>query len=238
MKDSHFASRRLLLVILLIAFALRIYLLNTQSLWWDELKTVERATISLQEMLADLISKRNHMPLYFLLMRIWILLGQSPFVVRFFSVIWGLLSVAEIYRLGRLLSGQVAGILAALLLALAPFHIWYSQEARMYTILPLALLLAHDFLLLAVRKGNGRYWFGYGLAMLVALFLHYFAVFVLLAHYVFFALHFRKLRTAALRWFVTTLLVGGLAAIWVTGRCHHPRLRRFHPWLDKSDSLV
>ncbi|MCA9935338.1 MAG: glycosyltransferase family 39 protein [Ardenticatenaceae bacterium] len=223
MKRSDFYGRLLLLTILFFAFGLRLYRLGDQSMWWDELKTLERATIPLQDLLADLISKRNHMPLYFLLMHPWVLVGQSAFILRFFSVIWGTLSVAEMYRVGRLVAGRAGGIVAALLLAVAPFHVWYSQEARMYTLLPFALLLAHDFLLQIVRREgeDGRspsisLWLGYTLAMLVALYVHYFAIFIILAHYTYFAFHFRQMRKVALHWFIAAFVVGAFAAVWGT----------------------
>lgn len=216
MKRSHHLRYLLLIILLLLAYALRVNNLGNQSLWWDELKTLERATLPIKDMLVDLISKRNHMPLYFFIMRSWVLFtGQSAFTLRYFSLVWGLLSVAEMYRLGRMIGGQAVAVVSALLMAVAPFHVWYSQEARMYTMLPFALLVANDFFLQALRNRNRFYWVGYGIAMLSATYIHYFALFIFAAHYAFFALHIRQLRQAAVRWFIVTAAVGGLTIIWM-----------------------
>jgi 4-amino-4-deoxy-L-arabinose transferase-like glycosyltransferase len=207
--------RAFLILIILLAFSLRLYHLDGQSMWWDEIKTWRRAIMPVGDMLADLIRKQGHLPLYFLLMRPWAAIGQNAFVLRFFSVIFGVLTVAEMYRFGRLAANRSIGTIAAFLLAVAPLHVWYSQEARMYTLLPFVLLVAHDFLLRAMRQGNMRHWLGYGVAMLVAFYTHYFTVFVLFAHCLYFILHLRQMRSAAVRWFLAAGGLGALAAIWV-----------------------
>ena len=60
-----------LVLILLLAFGLRLSGLNNQSLWWDELKTVQRAAMSAPELMTDLAGHRAHLPFYFLLMQLW-----------------------------------------------------------------------------------------------------------------------------------------------------------------------
>ena len=134
-----------LLLILLLAFALRLYGLANQSLWWDELKTWERATVPLNQMLTNLIGIRDQVPLYYWMMRFWRTIGTEPTILRLISVYFGTLSIPLVYKIGRRLDGQATGLLSAFLLAISPFHIWYSQEVRMYTLLPA---------LLAVFGGN------------------------------------------------------------------------------------
>ena len=88
-----------LIGILLLAFGLRLHALDSQSLWWDELKTVQRATMTLPDLLADLTRNRAHLPFYFLLMRGWSLfMGNSAFSVRYFSVLWGVLGVTAVFQ--------------------------------------------------------------------------------------------------------------------------------------------
>jgi hypothetical protein len=94
-----------LLVILLLAFGLRLYGLATQNLWWDELKTWERAAMPLNEMLTDLIAIRDQMPLYYWLMRFWAQIGTDAVILRLFSVYLGTASVAFLYQIGRRLGG-------------------------------------------------------------------------------------------------------------------------------------
>ena len=59
--------KSLVWLIVLLGFGLRVWLLDGQSLWWDEAKTVDRAFMSLPELFPDILSKRHHLPLYFLL---------------------------------------------------------------------------------------------------------------------------------------------------------------------------
>jgi hypothetical protein len=165
-------------------------------------------------MFDDLLVVRNHVPLYFLLMRPWAALGESEFILRLFSVIWGTLSVALMVPVGRLLAGERVGLIAAVILATSPFHIWYSQEARMYTFLAFLVLLAHWFLIRNLHRPTAANWVGYGLAMAAAVYTHYLALLVLVAHYTFFSLHYRRLRREFRSWLATSLLVGLAFAAW------------------------
>ncbi|HRQ41359.1 MAG TPA: glycosyltransferase family 39 protein [Chloroflexota bacterium] len=203
-----------LTAVLWLGFGLRLYRLDGQSLWWDEMATVARAAIPLQEMFADLLRIRNHMPLYFLVIRLWAMLGYGAFIMRYFSLIWGVLSLPLIYQVGRLLGSKTVGFLAMLLLAVSPFHIWYSQEARMYTFLAFTLLLAHWFLLRTFPHPSLYNWVGYALAMLIALYTHYLAALILIAHYAFFAWHYRRLRSHFRSWLAAAGSVGLLFGLW------------------------
>ncbi|MCA9900535.1 MAG: glycosyltransferase family 39 protein [Ardenticatenaceae bacterium] len=203
-----------LLLILLLAFALRLYGLANQSLWWDELKTWERATVPLNQMLTNLIGIRDQVPLYYWMMRFWRTIGTEPTILRLFSVYFGTLSIPLVYKIGRRLDGQATGLLSAFLLAISPFHIWYSQEVRMYTLLPALLLLAHFCLLRLLQTNRWQLWLAYGLAITAALYTHYFAFFVVLVHYIFFVLHLRQIRPQTMRWFLTMLAVGAAFAPW------------------------
>ncbi len=117
---------------LLGAFALRVYALGAQSLWNDEGTSVALAQRSL-EAITDGAAKDIHPPLYYFLLHSWMpLAGASEFAVRFLSVAAGVLLVAFTARLARDLFGEEAALVAALLSALSPFQIYYSQETRMY----------------------------------------------------------------------------------------------------------
>ncbi|MCA9918317.1 MAG: glycosyltransferase family 39 protein [Anaerolineales bacterium] len=205
---------RPLTLIILLAFGLRLFGLAQQSLWWDELKTWERATLPLQEMFTSIIGIRDQVPFYYLLMRFWTNIGPESPILRLFSVFWGTISVALIYKIGRRLDGVSTGLLAAFLLAISPFHIWYSQEVRMYALLPALLLLVHIFLLCLIQQNRWQLWLGYGLAMTAALYTHYFAFLIVLVHYIFFVLHMRQIRRQTIAWFATMLVVGLAFAPW------------------------
>lgn len=120
------------LLILLVAFGLRVYRLGDANLWWDEalaVWAVRRGLLSVTLWTAADV----HPPLYFWSLWGWVqMVGESEFAMRLLSVALGVLTVAIVYRLGLLLGGRGVGLLASLLTALSRFHIWWSQEMRMY----------------------------------------------------------------------------------------------------------
>ncbi len=167
--------------ILVLALALRLFHLGTESLWLDEGVSVRIARLPL----ADLIraaSSDVHPPLYYLLLHFWIrVFGDSEFLVRLPSVVFGWLSVLLVHRVGRkLFDGRVA-LAAALLVALSPFAIHYSQEARAYALLGLLALASFD----AYVDGLGGWargsWVRYLAASALLVYTHSFGWFVIIA---------------------------------------------------------
>ncbi|MFB0536733.1 MAG: glycosyltransferase family 39 protein, partial [Anaerolineae bacterium] len=141
------------LVITLLALALRLYRLGAQSLWYDEGVSVYLSRMSLPQLTAWTADDIQP-PLYYYLLHFWLpLFGQfsSEFVVRFPSLFFGVLTVPLMYRMGQHLFGTMAGLLAALLAAISPLYLWYSQETRMYTMLTFLCLLS-SYLLLKVLE--------------------------------------------------------------------------------------
>ncbi len=85
------------------------------------------------------------------------LLSDDEPVVRGLSVLFGVLTVPLIYGVAwQLFRRRLAGLLAALLLAVSPLHIWYGQETRMYTLLIFLCLLSSYFLLLLASRSQGE----------------------------------------------------------------------------------
>ncbi len=126
----------LLTAVLLLAAATRILGTTDQSLWLDEgftYNVIVRANQSWDAMFAE-IARDTHPPLYFVLLRLWtVAVGDSVLALRLFSGLTAMLSVAVVYRLGRLHSRDIyAPIVAALLLALWDADIFLAQETRMY----------------------------------------------------------------------------------------------------------
>lgn len=138
-----------LLVILLLALILRLISIADHSLWYDEAFAVLFAEKGLDAMLYGTLTPVAggaadiHPLLYYTTLNIWMTFcGQSPFAVRLWSTLLGAACVYVIYHLGKLLFSSRTGLAAALLVAIMPYHIHYSQETRMYTLLSLFLLAA------------------------------------------------------------------------------------------------
>jgi mannosyltransferase len=130
------ASRTILLGVMLLAFALRVATLLTQSLWRDEVDALLFATQPLDQFVAMFRQPGQNGPLFFLALRPWLAVtGHTEFALRFPSALAGVLSVPLLYALVARLAGRRAGLVAALLMATAPYGVWYGQEAKMYALL-------------------------------------------------------------------------------------------------------
>ncbi|NJL94773.1 MAG: phospholipid carrier-dependent glycosyltransferase [Anaerolineae bacterium] len=110
----------------------RLHELPRQSFWHDEGNTLRLVQRDVPDLLAA-VRPDIHPPGYYLLLKGWTgLAGEHEFGLRTYSAFWGVLAVALTYALGARLYARAAGILAALLVAVNPLAVYYSQEARMY----------------------------------------------------------------------------------------------------------
>jgi 4-amino-4-deoxy-L-arabinose transferase-like glycosyltransferase len=185
-----------LLPLILLAWGLRLYRLDAQSLWYDEGVTATLAQRSLVDLTAW-TARDIQPPLYYYVVWGWgRLAGWSEWSLRFVSVWWGVLSVPLLAVLTqRLTRSRAAAVTAALLTAFHPLLLYYSQEARMYTML-VALGLLAGYQLARIDDGEARWpaWVSYALVATLAVYTHYFAFFLLLALGVAFLLkHYRRL---------------------------------------------
>jgi mannosyltransferase len=162
-----------------LAFGVRIYRLDGQSLWFDEGFALHLASKSVPEIIEQ--TPVGWLPLHSLLLHFWLAMaGETPFAARFFSVFFGVLVVAILYLLGRTLSTARTGIIAAVLGAFSPFLVYYSQETRAYALWLFLTLLSAYLLLRAIRRPEQmRGWVQYGIVAVLALYTHYFSLFVI-----------------------------------------------------------
>jgi len=122
----------------------------------------------------------EHPPLHYWLLHFWnALAGESKYAVRFSSVFASVLTVALVYTFSKRFFGYGVGVIAAALLAFSRFHIWWSQETKMYALLVLLAVLSLYLFLRAMDSNRLRYWVLYLLVTLAALYTHYLAVLLL-----------------------------------------------------------
>jgi mannosyltransferase len=171
----------ILLLVLLLGGGLRGYRLGAPSLWFDEAASVEHSRGSISDTLTAVSEAEGSPPLYFLLLREVMQISRSEAALRALSLVAGVASLLLIYLLGRALLGAGTGLIAAALLALSPFALYYSQEARPYALLTALSLASCYLLLLALERPGKSRWARYALVSLAALYTHYFTVFLLLA---------------------------------------------------------
>ncbi len=189
------------------ALAVRMWGIGAESLWLDEATSLFLARKPVLEVIAW-TAKDIHPPLYYLLLHFWRVFGESETALRGLSAVAGALSVAAIYALGARLFDRRTGLIAGALLTLAPVHVWYSQQARMYTWLGFWALLS--CLCLVAFLDTRKAWFaiGYVLASAAALYTHYYTVFVFLAQGVYVLYEARQ----AHRWHTVAEFAAGVAA--------------------------
>ncbi len=190
--------------IVLVAAWLRLTLLNRQSLWFDEADVVVRAERSLGTVLHTFVQPGENGPLYNLLLHVWIqIFGPSETSVRLPSAIAGLLSVPVIYVVGWRTLGRRVGLFAAGLLAISPYHVWYSQEAKMYTIAVLLTLLSTACFIEAVRGNERRWWIGYVVITSLSFYFHVTTVLIFVAQSAFFLLTWRRWKDRHRAWLIS-----------------------------------
>jgi 4-amino-4-deoxy-L-arabinose transferase-like glycosyltransferase len=185
----------LLILILLCSFALRLYRLDSQDIWWDEGRNIDVAERSLA-VIATAKEMDIHPPLYFYTLHLWMLgTGRSEFAVRFLSVFFSLLTISLFYRFGAAISqisnpkSQIPnGLLAATVATFAPFYVSEAQETRMYTMAIFLTTASAYFLYRAWREGGWLLWTGYVLTSALSIYTHYSAGFILIAENAFLGL--------------------------------------------------
>jgi hypothetical protein len=172
-----------LLAILLLAAALRLSTLGLQSFWYDEAFTpVHVLRASLGATLHNVVHTENTPPLWYVLE--WgfsRVLGTGVVALRLLSALAGIATVAVAWAIGSELAGRRAAIVTAMLVAVNPLFVWYSQEARAYALFVFTASLALLCFLRAMRAPTNRRLVEFALTASLALLTHYFAVFLLIA---------------------------------------------------------
>ncbi len=144
----------MILSVLIVGLILRLINLN-QSLWLDEaINVLATKNYSFLSLITEYSKGDFHPPGWFIILWFWTkLFGYSEIAIRIPSVIFGVISIYVTFLIGKKLISKEVGVIAALLLCLNPLHIYYSQEARMYAMATLAVLV-NIFILLKLVKGE------------------------------------------------------------------------------------
>ena len=168
MRDRHLQA---LAGLVLLGAALRFATLDGQSYWLDEAATVELVRMGFGDMVDGIPGSESTPPLYYVAAWAWAqLFGSGEIGLRSLSALTGAAVIPVAWSLGGWVAGRRAAVAAGALAATSPFLVWYSQEARAYSLLVLLSGLAVLFLV------RGRTW-AWAAASALALATHYFALF-------------------------------------------------------------
>lgn len=184
LRASKESSRIWLMVggLTVVALVLRFIGVNGE-LWLDEMYA---SILSFRRSFAGLLTVYegdNQHPLYSLLAHLGIVLfGESPWAIRLPALLFGAASVPLLYVLGSRVSSRREALLAAALLTVSYHHVWFSQNARGYTMLAFWTLTATYFLYRAIRESSARYFTWYGLMVALGIYTHLTMIFMVSAH--------------------------------------------------------
>jgi O-antigen/teichoic acid export membrane protein len=170
-------------VVLLTGAALGLRLLVTRGLWLDEATTWYQASLpSLGIMLDDIRATDVHPPLHHVVS--WFAVrafGDGELGLRLPSIAAGVALVPALYATARELWDSRTGLIVAALATAAPILVWYSQEARMYSLLLLFGVLAAWAQARALRTGSPYALVAYGVSAAAVIYTQYFGVFLVIA---------------------------------------------------------
>jgi 4-amino-4-deoxy-L-arabinose transferase-like glycosyltransferase len=127
--------------IVALAFLLRLADASLSSFHLDDFHSLHHARASSLGSFFDVLTQDNHPPLSFFVLRVLrSILGEGEFVLRLPNVIYGTLSVALAWRIGRRLPNREMRILGTALFALSSLHLDLSSDLRMYALLGMCVL--------------------------------------------------------------------------------------------------
>ncbi|MDP1849013.1 MAG: glycosyltransferase family 39 protein [Solirubrobacteraceae bacterium] len=192
-------THRVLALVLVAGAALRFATLDAQSLWYDEAVTAQLLRMDLGEMLRAIPDSESTPPLYYALAWLWTqLAGTGEVGLRSLSAVFGTVTIAVVWVLGRRVGGAPAGLAAAALVSFNPMLVWFSQEARAYALLALLGALSALLWLRALEQPRrARAALAWGAVAALALATHYYAIFLVAPQGLWLALRLPGLRERA-----------------------------------------
>ena len=166
--------------IVLLAALVRFATLDQQSYWYDEAVTVGLVRMDFADMLDRIPDSESTPPLYYIVAWLWAkVFGAGEIGLRSLSAVCGVAFVPVIYAAAARAASARVGLVAALIAAVNPILVWYSQEARAYALL---VLLAGLSFLFFIRLLDGdprrRILVLWAVVSALALATHYFAAFL------------------------------------------------------------
>lgn len=229
LRNSYF----LLAVIMILAAALRLFRLNFQSLWFDEL-IVMNTCLPVQSF-ADIIKSLQsnvHPPFYYLCLNTFFRIFEySEFTARLLSAIIGILSIPLVYLLGKEIKNRETGLFAAFILSINYFHIYYSQEVRSYILLFFFSTLTLWLLVRYLKQTNLKNLVFYSVSAIFLIFTHYYGFILLAGQFILivaYAIIFKSKQVlyfclaiisvvvlSLILWFPVLLKVNAISDIWI-----------------------
>lgn len=205
------------LIVLLLAVALRAPGLTTRSLWLDEYTSIEIASKPFLDIVAGSGFDSHTPPFYYALLHIWLVpFSADEFGLRLFSLVVDLANVMLVFLIFSRQFSPGAGRVAGLFVALSPYAIYYAQEGRMYSLVLLLVLITYA---IALRIRTGRAGFpllaAFFIVAVAGMYTHYYYALSLFAIVIATTVSVRGDRQTLARLWGTALLVGIAFLPWL-----------------------
>ncbi len=205
--------------ILALGAVLRFWGLGAKSVWLDETQSLFYVDRPFGEMLAAVKAHDAHPPLYYALLHLWMAGTQGAARARALSALFSTLTLLVFYDLARRLLARDGALLAALLLAVSAFQIYFAQEARNYALATFLVTLGWWVLVRLLTRERGRgwpLWLGLALANAAALYTFYYTAFAIVAQGALLLWHGRDARRRILvRWAQWQVVPAGLFVLYL-----------------------
>jgi len=161
------------MLLIAIGALVRFYHIDVQSFSHDEVARIGLGYMGIGD-LFDFIVYDGHAPGFLLLLKAWMRLIPTEMTSRFLSMALGLLFIPAIYWLSLKLFDRQVSFFSATLSALSPFHIYFSQDGNLYTLMMLLSVLAMISFVEILSNGGRPWWVFYFISVTAGLYTHIF----------------------------------------------------------------
>src|SRR5919201_1687111 len=212
-------SGQVLAALTALAAILRFSTLHVQSFWFDEAVTVQLVRGSFGHMLSSIGGSESTPPLYYAVVWVWSrVFGHGEVGLRSLSALAGTAFVVVAYLAGKELASRRVAVVIAALAAVNPLLIWYSQEARSYSLLALFAGLSFWLFARLLREQRDSTLVWWTVASALAIATHYFAAFVVVPEAVWLILRARDCRRPLLATLALVAVGGALLPLLLRQR--------------------
>jgi len=193
--------------VIVVGVCLRFYGLDRQSLWFDEVfetTSFQRQFLHDKTMITPSTPPLNSFFVY----PITRIFPDNDLALRMIPFTFGVISIPLLFLFARrLFNGRVA-LIASYLLAISPFHIWYSQEVRMYALQWMLALISLIFFFRALEDRGLINYIGYIISTVLGLYTLQLTIFLLIIQGVYLLIFFKHHRARVSVWiFVFAIII-------------------------------
>ncbi|MEM7032574.1 MAG: glycosyltransferase family 39 protein, partial [Chloroflexota bacterium] len=214
-NEQQQKQKHILLLSLLIGFALRIFQLDRQSLWFDDIITVHLARMPIIAGLDGLIGQGIQLtPLFHWMVKAWMILGDSEWVLRFLPVCISLMTIPLMFHLGRAYGSSSVGLLAAVIFAINPYQIWYAHELRIYSLLTFAAVGAMLTFQRMLKGAGAANTIAFIIFNALGFASHHFMFLLPTIQFIFFLRYFRRYYAHFRKWMLINIISGSVLLPW------------------------